>query len=527
MSAILIDPTSLSEIEKNALRREYLKRQRAEIDALDELKPSERDLELASQLDGELFGPQRKFFDSPAKRKVGYCTRRAGKTMGIAREMLRVLLRNPTSLQIYFAQTSVAAKTYMWPNLKEIIRRKKLPITWHEQDLWLIHSRGGGKVILRGAEDNDDLDKHRGPAYIRVYIDEAGHFKKSLKTLVTEVAGPALRDHGGICYMTGTAGPKREGLFFEAVTGKLIRKSDGKPVWEVHEWSLQDNPHLSAEAKDETVIIDEDGFSGVDDPRFLREYRKVWAVDSEKRMFAFEWARNSYTGDLPEGHDWQAVIGVDFGWNDKTAIAMIFYSLTHPNCFIPETWGKAKQYTDDIAAEVFRFQAKYGRGRIVGDVGGAGKSPAMHLQRDYGIVIEAAKKTDKLGHIAFFNSALKRGELLVSRGDPLCTEFPKVEWNASRTGAANHARDDLCFAALYAWREAKSAGAASQLATPKSHQTDTLKARVIKEKVSVLNADDGKQAGYAHQRKPLSGRNHRNPRNGRSSLHQLIALSRP
>lgn len=521
MTTPRVNVANLSELEIRAIRREYLARRKDEIAALDTLKPSARELELASEIDEELFGPQRKFFDSPAKRKVGYCTRRAGKTLGIAREILRVLLRNPTSLQIYFAQSQVAAKTWMWSELKTIIRRKRLPITWHEQDLWLIHERGGGKCLFRGAEDDDELDKHRGPAYIRVYIDEAGHFRRNLKKLITEVAGPALRDHGGICYMTGTAGPVREGHFFDAVEGNLVRQSDGKPVWELHEWSLQDNPHLSDEAKDERRIIDDDGFTGQDDPRFLREYKKIWAVDTDKRMFAFHPERNVYSGELPSGHEWQGLLGVDFGWNDQTAISMIWYSLTHPHCFIPESWGESKQYTDDVAHQIFEFKKRYGVSRIVGDVGGYGKAIVVHLQRDYGIAISAAKKREKLDHLAFFNSALKRGDLLIHARDELTRQFPKVEWNYTRTGAANHSRDDRCFSALYAWRDAKSSGSGTQVRAEKSAVVNEIREAAIKEKLDILNTHESETA-YAHQR-PHPRTNPRTHGRRPSALHQLIA----
>ena len=517
-----LDVTGLNELEIRAIRREYLNRRKAEVAALETLRPTARELELASHLDAMLFGPQRKFFDSPAKRKVGYCTRRAGKTMGNAIEILRVLVRNPTSLQIYFAQSQVAAKTWMWAELKTLIRKLKLPITWHEQDLWLIHERGGGKCLLRGAEDEDELDKHRGPAYIRVFIDEAGHFRQNLRRLITEVVGPALRDHGGVAIMTGTAGPIREGLFFEAVEGLLTRHSDGAPVWELHSWSLQDNPHLSAEAKDERLIMDEDGFSGPSDPRFLREYKKVWAVDMDKRMFAYCPKRNVWDGDLPQGHEWQGHLGVDFGWNDQTAISMVWYSLTHPHCYIAESWGESKQYADDVANKIFEFKARYKVTRVIGDVGGYGKAIVVHLQRDYGIHIVAAKKREKLDHLAFFNSALKRGDLLIRAGDALATQFPKVEWNAQRTGAANHSRDDRCFSALYAWREARSCGSGTQIKQSKNRAIDAIRESAIEEKLAVLNAPK-EETTYAHHRTPLGRTNRRTHRGGTSSFHQLIA----
>lgn len=519
-------PHSFTALEIRALQQEYLERQRAKSTAVTQLDPSEKDLELANNLSDLMFGPQRAFFDSPATRKLGFCTRRAGKTIGIAIEMLRTLLRNPTSLQLYFAQTSLAAKTYIWPEVKKLIRTHRLPITWNEQDLWLIHKNGGGKVLFRGVEDDNNLDKHRGPAYIRVYIDEAGHFKKDLRKLMSGVIGPALRDLGGQAIMTGTAGPHRAGYFYEACIGKIKRKSSGKPVWEVHEWSLKDNPHLPARAKNFSEIIDDDGFSGPDDPVFLREYKKVWAVDVERRMFAFNSEKNVYQGDLPPDHDWMGVLGIDFGWNDQTAMAAVFYALSSPNIYVVETWAKSKQFTDEIAAEIFRFKAQYGELRIIGDVGGYGKGPCVHLARDYGIHVTPAKKREKLDHLAFFNSALKRGELLIKAGDALIGQFPKIEWNPTKTGAANHATDDRAFSTLYGWREAKSCGAGSRVRGHSEPFSDSVRDAAIKEKLAVLG-EKSDQPKFAHHALPNRGRAANTHRRRISSFHQLSGIRQP
>ncbi len=521
----MINVDALTEVEKRAIRREYLSRLQSEQSSSRELKPSSRELEIARRIDSELFEKQANFLNSPAPRKLGFCSRRAGKTVGLVREMCRVLLRNPTSFQIYFAQTSLAAKTYCWAKLKEIIRRLDLPFAWNEQDLWIIHKRGEGKLILRGAEDDDNLDKHRGPAYLRLYIDEAGHIRKNIEKIITEVGGPAMRECNGQALMTGTAGDQRTGYFFRACEGTILRKSDGLPVWEVHEWDLHDNPHIPPSAKIEANIIDEDGYDGPDDPRFLREYKRIWAVDSDRRMFAFNPSRNVYNCALDPEHEWQSLLGCDFGWQDQSAIVLVYYSLTHPNVYIAESWAAKHQYTDDIAAKIMEFRARTGVTRYVGDVGGYGKGVQVHLLRDYGIHVAAAKKREKLDHLAFFNSALKRGELMIKHGDGLITQFPRVEWNSSRTGAANHAKDDRCFAALYAWREAKSSGAASRIRKTKEVEHDTLTQLVIQEKLDVLNAKEQKD-DYAHKR--VERHRHRySPRSRVSALHQLIARRRP
>ena len=483
----------LSDVDARAVQVEYIRRHQSRGAVVDKYKPTQRERKLARELRGTWFAPQARFFQSTARRRVGFCTRRAGKTLGTAIWFLENMLEHPGSLNLYIAQTAGAARVYMWRELKKLVNHYDLPFRFNETNLYMQHKRGEGLLLLKGADKADEIEKLRGPKWSRVCLDEAQLFGAWMENLINEVLGAALRDEAGHLIMTGTAGKKKEGIFYEASHGLRKRRS-GEPVYELHRWSLQDNPFLSAEAKDEELIIDEEGYSGPEDPRFQREYRGEWVVGDSERMFAFDEKLNTYDGPIPGGHDWKTGHGCDFGWHDQTAFVTGVWCRTSPVFYVPESWGRSHQYTDDVAARAMELQAKYGSKVYVGDTGGYGKNVCVHLARDYGINVLQAHKREKFDHIAFFNSALRRGHVKIKRGDRLCKQLQEVAWNENRTDAANHSRDDLCFALLYIWRYAKNYGMGREV-IPNDRVEDPMRARATREKMEALNDRGDKRAG--------------------------------
>ena len=484
-----IDIYNLSPVEERAIMGDYVQRLRARENRMATYKPTARELGTVKDLRATWFPQQAAFFSSKAKRRCAFTTRRGGKTIGTAIWLVTSLLENPTSLHLYIAQTAGICKLYMWAEIKRLIQEYELPLKTNETDLTIIHERGLGSISLKGADKADEIEKLRGPKWIKVALDEAASFGVFMERLILEVLGAALMDQGGELIMTGTAGKKKEGIFYEACHELRRRKSDGKPVYELHKWSYQDNPYIPEEAKDETAIIDDNGFSGVDDARFLREFRGVWAVGETERVFSgFLSERNTYVQEPPGIHEWRYVLGVDFGWNDESAMAVAAYALTCRRIFVSESWGAPRQFADDVARQIFKYRDQYGqRTRIVGDLGGYGKGIAVHIQRDYGIHIHSASKRDKLDQIGFINSAFKRGDLVIhaDRCAELGKQLLQVAWNASKTDMGNHERDDRAAAMLYAWREAKNLGAGSKTLSS-DPEMDPGTAFAIKEKLDAL-----------------------------------------
>jgi phage terminase large subunit len=476
----------LNEIELRAARQELLRRrQRAAKTALS-YEPTPEDLYKAKALRDSMFPKQKAFFDDPATRKVGFCTRRAGKTIGTALHILATLLEHPRALVLYMAQTRDACKIYIWEEIRALVVKHDLPFDFNENSLTMMHRRGRGKCVFKGAGDSPkEMDKLRGPKWRLAVLDESGTFGAGMEDMVMSAIGPALRDENGTLILIGTAGRKREGLFYQAAHGLKTRK-DGTPIYKKHQWSLEDNPFLSDQARDLEFIKEEEGLSDTD-PRFLREYKMIWAsADSERVWAGYSPDRNDSDCELDKKHQWKYLLGMDFGWQDASSIAVIAYSPTCKPIYVLETWQKIHAYSDEIAAKVMEFRATYGARRYVGDVGGQGKLHQMQLQRDYGIHIEAANKMEKTAYIEFMNSAFMRGEILIKKGDAAGKEFLDVVWNEDKTKVGNHEKDNAAHAAMYGWRAAKFAGAGKmnlQVQNAKINPNEF----ALREKLAVLN----------------------------------------
>lgn len=507
----------LSPVEVRALRAELIKRRRRKSAVLDKYAPTAAELATANDLRNLWFPQQRKFFESAHRRKVGFCTRRAGKTIGSAIAILVTLLENPTSLVLYLAQTSQMARLYIWQELKRYVSKYNLPFEFNETNLFMTHTRGGGRLVCKGADKADEIEKLRGPKWKLAICDESASFGAFMESMVVEVIGPALRDEAGTLILIGTAGRKKEGLFWKATSGEI-------DIYEVHSWSLRDNPYLPEEAKDLEYIKKEEGLTD-EDPRFIREYLGRWATGDSERVFSgFNSSRNVWAGGLPTGHDWKYLLGCDFGWNDETAISVVAYSPTHPTIFIPETWSKKHAYPSDIAAEIMRLRNKYGVRRYVGDTGGYGKAIVVQLAKDYQIMMQPAKKQEKLSFVEFMNSEFYAGKIQVHQDEKkLIGQFTDTAWNEDRTDVGKHERDDLAFSAVYGWRAARNSGAGkTAYAESEDDKLSPSQKQARRDKLETLRRkpnDDPKQAGEWYER--YSARTENADRDGRGEWWEL------
>lgn len=445
----------LSELHKRSILRELAERERRAASRGVAAVPTEAALEAAAVLKAKLFPQQMAFFfDKRGRFRVARCTRRAGKSTGDAIKILITLLCQPRAVCLYVAQTSSTAREVLWPVLKELVADYDLPFHFSETHLRLEHTASSGKALLKGADTVKDIEKLRGLKLKLAIIDESGALGANMEDLVMSVIGPSLRDEAGELLLNGTPGYFPAGLFYEASEGLRLN-------WVRHEWSLQDNPYLSAEAKDLDLICLEEGLTR-DSPRFIREYLGKYAINTATQMFAFDPAAHTFECSGPQASPLKEkaltwMLGVDFGWTDETAIVAIGYSPWDSRVWVAESWSAPQQTSDDVAHQLQRFIAVYKPKRIVGDLGGGGgKATSGQIWQDYAIYIEPAEKTEKLRHIEFINAAFMRGDLLIARNSELAKELPYVLWNEKKTDAHGRAKDNQAMAMVYAWRQCQN-----------------------------------------------------------------------
>ncbi len=409
------------------------------------------------------FDKQIDFFRGEGPRfRAACCSRRSGKTVGIAADALETIQNEADVLCLYITVTKQAARDIIWADIVKIIDEYKLPFKVDNTRLSVTNTLNRSKFIIEGAKDRSEIEKHRGKKLRKCYIDEAQSFRTYIKDLVDDVITPALRDLKGELYITGTPGPVKVGYFYD------VAHSD---FWHNEGWTAFDNPHMhSPPSKDlEETLTEERTMKGISetDPSYRRETYGIWIEDLDSLVFKFNKNINIYK-TLPSHSDrdiklnYEYIFGIDIGYNDSDAIAVLAYNYEEKKVYVVDEYVKAKQDITSLVKEIKRLQDHYKPVKMVIDAGALGKKIQEEILVRHGLNLTAAEKTRKIEFIELLNDDLKRGKLQSFEKSIFQDDCMLVQWdkearirNPERPKISDSYHSDICDAVLYAWRECK------------------------------------------------------------------------
>lgn len=428
----------------------------------------ERALGRKQDLLDSLFPEQRAVVEDKSPLVLVRTSRRGGKTTAILAKFLDKAKRTPGLAFAYIALTRPSAEQIAWSIIKDFDRRYGLGCRFTESKLRATLPNGS-TITLYGADRKGWASRLLGTKLADAAIDEAAFFSTDLNELIHEVIGPALADLNGQLYLTSTPGPWLGGVFYEADTGKV-------PGWSCHRWDTFANPHMEAAFRrkiDQLIAADP---KVVDTPFFRRMYKNEWVTDLTDLVYHYVDERNGIDASehSPENErrpKAQYVLGLDLGWHDRTAMAVLAWSPEDKIATIVESFGRAEMELDEAAGAIRIFMEQYPGLVIVGDP--ARKQAFEELRRRYGLPILQAWKSAKLDWIDLLNSDLATGRLRVVRRDnaELIEEMGKLIWHRRPNGMRAEmpgAPNDFCDATLYAYRYAYHwASPAKQKSAPK------------------------------------------------------------
>ena len=405
------------------------------------------------------FAEQIKFIRDPAKYKVAVCSRRAGKTIACAVDLLDTAIRSPKSASLYITLSRLNAKRIIWSEILEINRTYGLGGIPNETEL-SIRFANGHILYLSGAKDKTEVEKYRGFPLVKVYIDEAQAFRPYIEQLIDDVLSKSLFDYDGTLCLTGTPSPIPVGYFYE---------QSKNSTWSSHHWTMMQNPHLhrkSGKTAMELILQDCKRMGvAVSDPKIQRECFGKWVTDSSSLVFKYDDDLNHYHDFVPTYPSY--VIGVDLGFNDADALAVIGWNQAFNT---PGNPGKpsptylvhektiAKQGITELAIQLDELIKKYNPIAIVMDSGGLGKKIVEELRRRYGLPIKAAEKARKFEYIELLNDALRNQLFLAKRTGIFANDTKLIEWDKSKAHGdrlyiSDTYHSDIADAVLYAFRE--------------------------------------------------------------------------
>lgn len=402
-----------------------------------------------------LFDKQLAFVNDPAPFKIAVTTRRAGKTISCCSDLVDTALNNSDSIVLYITKSRKNAKRLVWPEFKKLNNKFKLGGEVNESDL-SIKFPNGSFLYLLGASDRTSIEDFRGLAIKKVYLDEGQMFPAYIAELVDDVLGPALMDHNGQLILIGTPGPIPSGYFYDLTRNK---------GWSHHSWSYFDNPKLPFLSKGITHrdMLDRElkrrGVS-IDDPAIQREWFGRWIVDTNSLVYHYDPKANHYES-LPKEQKWTYILGVDLGFEDADALAVLAYSETDPNTYLLDEVVTKQQDLTALCNQIDKLCVKYEITKIVVDTGGLGKKITEEISKRYTIPMVAAEKTRKNEYIELMNDALRTGTLKIKSNSQFAFDAQKVEWDwdhstPDKKVISKKFHSDICEAVLYAWRESYS-----------------------------------------------------------------------
>lgn len=393
------------------------------------------------------------------------CSRRAGKSNGIAYRFFRTMETHPGALCIYLSLTRESAMSIMWPVLQEINDKFKLGCRFVDSKLTMYHPNGS-KLRLIGADAKNFIKRLRGIKTPGVAIDEAQDFGPHLASLVDDVITPAMSDYtDSWLAITGTPGPVPMGYFFEVT-------QEGRYGYSLHKWTLLQNPHMPNPAGFLDDLIKRREWRN-DNPTLRREWRNEWVLDLESLWIKYEEKVNHYD-QLPDikPSQWNYILGIDLGFKDADALAIIAWHESLPTTYLVEEIITRKQTITDLVNQIQEVEKRYNISKMVIDEGGLGKKIAEELRRQKSIPVHQADKALKQQNVEFLNDALRTGRFK-ARGNSTFAQDSyrvQVDWEKSRPDKIvikKSFHSDIIDAVLYAFKESHSFAYLPSKAKPK------------------------------------------------------------
>lgn len=395
------------------------------------------------------FKQQRDFILDQSPWVTASCSRRAGKSIGCAVDLMLTATTNSRVTCLYITLTRSTAEKLVWPALLELNLKHGFNAKPNISKLSLTFPNGS-VIYLSGCSNKAEVEKFRGLALKLVYIDEVQSFKSFIKDLIDDVLSPALLDHAGSMKFIGTPAPLRRGFFWEALQSK---------AYSHHHWTFWDNPYILEKSKTtHQLLMDRElnrrGVS-ITDPSIRREWFGEWIDDTNALVCRYTASANGYT-DLPHLTDY--VIGIDLGFNDADAIAVLGWHKNHKVCYLVEEIITPKQGITELLGQIEVIYKKYAPLKMVMDEGGLGKKIAEELRKRYSLPIQAAEKSRKLEFIEIMNDAFRTKQLFAKGSSRFAQDSLTIEWDYDKSTPdkmviKRDPHSDIFDAVLYAYRE--------------------------------------------------------------------------
>lgn len=379
--------------------------------------------------------------------------RRAGKTTAFIGKLLRTFEEHDAAKVFYFAPTGDQGTDIIWESMQRYNREYDLGLREHWSEKWW--ALGTRKLEIFSFHDRSDVDRARGRAANLVVVDEAqlapDWFAKQFDSSIL----PVTLDYRGQAWAIGTPAITSDGFFFDAC-------HDAEKWSNGHHWTANENPFYVRAGRDALAEARDRFKLKEDSPTYQREWLGRWVVDPDALVY--------YIPDaaiIPKiGQWWANFIGLDLGWKDHDAIAVMGVSHDRATSHLRHMETKGQQTNHQLFARIKELAAQF-----PGPAGANGQpvptviyDPAGHATRKTietfrsdapGIKWVTAEKTRKVEFIEWLNNDLRQGTTTVEPGCSMIREAKRMRWKRPGAVAEDADHSDQGDAWLYAHRYAR------------------------------------------------------------------------
>lgn len=282
-----------------------------------------------------------------------------------------------------------------------------------------------------------------------VLVHNCQDFGPHLSSLINDVLTPTIADYpDSWLAVTGTPGPVPRGTFYDIV-------QQGIGEFSVHRWSLFQNPYLP-NAKEFVEKLKKRQKWEDNNPTLLREWYGKWVLDLESLLIRYE-AKTAHF-DEPPKQNYTYIMGIDLGFNDADALAVLGWSGSDPTTYLVEERIERKQGLTELVQQINSLRDKYRISKLVIDEGGLGKKLAEELRRRHHIPVQPAEKSRKMENVAFLNDALRTGKFKARRDSHFAQDSYSVQIDYEKTTpdkivVKKGFHSDIIDAVLYGFKE--------------------------------------------------------------------------
>jgi hypothetical protein len=396
------------------------------------------------------------------------CSRRAGKTYGLACLALLTALARPRQNILYVGLSKPHARKFLWNEVWcPLLDSLKIPHKRIDDEMTTTFPNGS-VMYVSGTDDVRHIQSFLGNRLNLAIVDEAQSQSDSVLVPLTKTILPnALlddMDNPGKLIMSGTIPEVDAGRFMEVWK---------EGTWSRHGWNRFENPHLkNQEAALAAYLAANPGLT-VDSPEVQREWYGEFRFDPTATAYRYIEALNSYVHaqprwltDLldargPQSDDdarvskllrdgcalaaepWAGIdvfgVGLDIGGDDRMSAIVNGWGSHHDvqQLFDWASPRNAKLSWNDLGLVCAVIARHYQTGLWFYDSNSNNELDTF--QRLYGVpVVQAAKKADLDGQVRLYNALLTSGRYKAIRNGQVAADLRKARWDPNALARGEH-----------------------------------------------------------------------------------------